>query len=204
MFNEGVFYDFIRVIVLGDIVLIKYFFNVFVEKIVWGEIIFFIYDYGIVLIDFWGIGDIFMRKFVKISGVEYMKIFDVIREIKIIKIGFGVVLYGEVFEDIVFMYELQNFLRNYYFIFSRIFRFFWKFKYVVVFGFFYYIYFNFEKVLKLILIVVGIILVGDFVIISFVNISILNEVYIGIFEEFSIKVVEVFGGKIIVVGGERI
>ncbi|WP_245250260.1 DUF257 family protein [Thermococcus stetteri] len=200
--NERIPTDFLTAVMPGDIVLIKYTSTEPVERVAWGEVIPSLHDHGIVSIDFWGIGEILVRKFAKTSGIEYTKILDVMREIKVIKVGPGAISYGEVLEDIVPTYEPQNFLRNYYSILSRVSRLPKKPRYVVMFGLSHYIYFNPEKALKSILTAVSTIPIEDIAIINFVNTSILKEEHIGILEELSTKIAEISGGRLVIGGGK--
>jgi hypothetical protein len=181
----------------GDIILVEYTSNEPVENVSWGELIPSISNYGVVVADFYGIGEILLRKFIRRSGKEYTRVLDALRDIKVVKIGPGAVSYGELLVEISPTYDTQLFLKHYYSILSRISRLPQKPRYMVIFGLSHYIYFNPDSSLKSILTAVSAIPAEDLVKIAFVNREILQDAHISMLRELSTVVAEIRDGELV-------
>ncbi|WP_456367307.1 DUF257 family protein [Thermococcus sp.] len=169
----------------GDMILIEYKSSEPIERFSWGELIPSLSNYGVVVVDFYGIGEILLRKFIRKSGKEYALILDALRDIKVVKVGPGAVSYGELLTEVSPSYDPQIFLKHYYSIMTRISRLPKKPRYMIVFGLSHYIHFEPDSSMKALLTAVSSIPAEDLVKIVLVNKEILNEAQLSLLREVS-------------------
>jgi len=179
----------------GDVVLIEYQSREPIENLTWGELLPAIRTYGVVVADFFGIGEILLRKFMRRGDVDYSSVLELLKDLRVVRVGPGTVTYGEILEDVVPSYDPHTFLRDYHSIMSKISRLPQKPKYMVTFGLGHYIHFDPVNAIKSILTAVSTIPAEDLVIINFVNADVIKRAHLAILEELSTAIVEVSGGK---------
>ncbi|WP_297550465.1 DUF257 family protein [Thermococcus sp.] len=180
----------------GDVVLVEYRSREPIETLAWGELLPAIGEGGVVVVDFFGMGEILLRKFMRRGEVDYSSIIELLRDLKVVRVGPGTVTYGEILEDVVPSYDPHTFLRSYHSIMSKISRLPQKPKYMVTFGLAHYIHFNPENAIKAILTAVSTIPAEDLVIINFINSEVIKRSRLAILEELSTAIVEVSEGNI--------
>ncbi|AHL23282.1 MULTISPECIES: DUF257 family protein [Thermococcus] len=179
----------------GDVVLIEYQSREPIENLAWGELLPAINAGGVVVVDFFGMGEILLRKFMRRGDVDYSGVLELLKDLRVVRVGPGTVTYGEILEDVVPSYDPHTFLRSYHSIMSKISRLPQKPKYMVTFGLGHYIHFNPENAIKSILTAVSTIPAEDLVIINFVNADVIKRAHLAILEELSTAIVEVSGGE---------
>ncbi|GAB6134589.1 DUF257 family protein [Thermococcus prieurii] len=179
----------------GDVVLIEYQSREPIESLAWGELLPAINAGGVVVVDFFGMGEILLRKFMRRGDVDYSGVLELLKDLRVVRVGPGTVTYGEILEDVVPSYDPHTFLRSYHSIMSKISRLPQKPKYMVTFGLGHYIHFNPENAIKSILTAVSTIPAEDLIIINFVNADVIKRAHLAILEELSTAIVEVSGGE---------
>jgi len=183
----------------GDALLVEYSSREPIEMVAWGQILPAIGEEGVVVVDLFGVGELLLRKFMRRG--DYSRVLELIGNVHVIKVGPGIVTYGEVLEDIVLSYDPHTFLRSYHSIMSKVSRLPKKPRYLVSFGLAQYIHFNPKEALKAILTAVGTIPAEDLIIINFVNADVIERAHLAILEELSTEVLEVVGGRLVPDGG---
>ncbi|NJE85151.1 biotin synthase [Thermococcus sp. CX2] len=171
----------------GDIVMVEYPSVYPVEEFSWGLLIPMLVDRGVVVIgDFFGVGDLMFRNYIRrISGREYSRIIEIIKKIKVVKVGPGSASYGEVIEEVVPVYDSHSFLKNYHMVVNRMANCPAKPDYVLTFGLAQYIRFGGDEAMKAILTSISTIPMEDWIGIHFVNVDILSPEHLAMLEEVS-------------------
>lgn len=177
----------------GDVVIIEYPSGYPMEEIVWGEVIPEISKENTVLIDdFFGIGDLMFRNYVRrLEPPEYKKIFKIVKNIKVVKIGPGRASYGKIVNEIPITYETQIFLDNYYLSINKIMKESIKPLYFVSIGVSEYIYFGKEKALQTLLTTRSFLPVEDWSSIYFLNKDMLSKEALAIMEDMASHVIDI-------------
>ncbi|WP_297467031.1 DUF257 family protein [Thermococcus sp.] len=188
--------DVLGLMTPGDVVLIEYHSREPIENVAWGELLPAISDDGIVVVDFFGMGEILLRKFMRRGDVDYSRVLELLKELKVVRVGPGTVTYGDILEDIVPSYDPHTFLRSYHSIMSKISRLPKKPRYLVTFGLANYIHFNPENAIKSILTAVSTIPAEDLIVINFVNSDVIKRSHLAMLEELSTAIVEVSDGTL--------
>ena len=177
----------------GDVVIIEYPSGYPMEEIVWGEVIPEISRENTVLIDdFFGIGDLMFRNYMRrLEPPEYRKIFKIVKNIKVVKIGPGRASYGKIVNEIPITYETQIFLDNYYLSINKIMKERTKPLYFVSIGVSEYIYFGKEKALQTLLTTRSFLPVEDWSSIYFLNRDMLPKEALAIMEDIASHIIEI-------------
>ena len=176
----------------GDIVLIEYSSTYPLEISAWGEVIPLLASEGLVVCDFFGVGEMFFRKYVRrLPGKAYSEFLELLRDIKIVKVGPGTATYGDIIEELVPTYDPHIFLRNYHSIMSKVSRMPQKPKYFVSFGLSHYIHFNPEEAIKSLLTAITNIPMEDLLGVHFVNKDIVKKEHLAMMEEIATFVIRV-------------
>ncbi|WP_457742847.1 DUF257 family protein [Thermococcus sp.] len=184
----------------GDTVLIEYSSLYPVETVAWGEVIpLLIRSGGLVVCDFFGIGDMLFRKHLRrLPGKKYSEFVELIKDVRVIKVGPGAGTYGETIDELVPTYDPHTFLRNYHAVMSKISRLPEKPKFFITFGLGHYVHFNPDDALKSILTGVGNIPMEDLISVHFVNGDILKSTNLAILEEIATFVMKLSRSGLIV------
>jgi hypothetical protein len=171
----------------GDTVLIEYESTYPIDEFSWGLLIpFLVGRDGVVVADFYGIGNLLFRNYVrKISGREYSELIGLMKRIKVVRIGPGSADYGEVVEEIAPSYEPHTFLKNYHTIISRMSRLPSKPEYFVTFGLGHYIHFGGDEAIKSLITAVSTIPMEDWVGVHFINENVMRKERLAMLEEVS-------------------
>lgn len=169
----------------GDTVLIEYSPTYPLGKFLWSFLMPRLIERGSVVIgDFFGIGDIIFRNYIRgISGKEYSGVIELIKEIKIVKIGPGSASYGEVIEEITPTYDSHGFLKNYHTIINRMAHSPTKPGYFITFGLAHYLNFGKDNAVKALLTSISTLPMEDWVGIHFINVDVLEEYQLAMLEE---------------------
>ncbi|NJD98337.1 biotin synthase [Thermococcus sp. LS1] len=189
----------------GDMILVEYPSTYPIEEFSWSFLIPALVERGGVVIgDFFGIGDLMFRNYTrKVSGKEYSKIIELIKEIKIVKIGPGSASYGEVIEEVVPAYDSHSFLKNYHTVVNRMTHCPTKPEYFVTFGLAHYVHFGGDEAVKAILTGISTIPLEEWVGIHFINVDILSREHVAMLEEMASMVFYISkDGLIVKKGGE--
>ncbi len=179
----------------GDTVLIEYEPTYPVEEFSWGFLIPALLDRdGVVVADFFGVGDLLFRNYIRrVSGREYSRTIELMRKIKVVKIGPGSASYGGVVEEITPSYEPHALLKNYHTIISRMSRLPSKPEYFVTFGLGHYIHFGGDDAIRSLITAVSTIPMEDWVGIHFINEGVMRREHLAMMEEISSMVFHVSG-----------
>ncbi len=171
----------------GDLILVEYSPTYPVGEFFWGFLVPRLIERGGVVIgDFFGIGDMIFRNYTrKISGKEYSSLIELIKEIKVVKIGPGSASYGEVLEEITPTYESHGFLKNYHTIINRMTHSPAKPEYFVTFGLANYLNFGGKAAMKALLTSISTIPMEDWVGIHFINVDVLEKDQLAMLEEIA-------------------
>lgn len=169
----------------GDIVLIEYSPRYPIEEVSWGLVIpELIKTHNLVVADFFGVGNLLFKNYVrKLTGRRYRELLEVIKRIKVVKIGPGSISYGDVIDEIVPTYDPQGFLKDYYSILNKVGRLPYKPDYFVSFGLAHYIHFNRELAIRSILTSLTTIPMEEWVDVHFINFEILDRETLAMLEE---------------------
>ncbi|ASJ13082.1 MULTISPECIES: DUF257 family protein [Thermococcus] len=189
----------------GDTVLIEYPPTYPLGKFSWGFLIPSLIERGGVVIgDFFGIGDLLFRNYIRrVSGKEYSDIIELIKKIKVVKIGPGSASYGEVIEEVVPVYDSHSFLKNYHTVVNRMTHSPTKPEYFVTFGLSHYVHFGGDEAMKAIMTGISTIPMEDWVGIHFLNVDVLSRVHLAMLEEMASIVFQLSDEEVIVKkGGE--
>ncbi len=191
----------------GDVIILEYPPTYSLERFSWGFLIPALMDRGkVVVVDFFGIGDITFRSYVRgIGGGEYSKILELIKELKVIKVGPGGGSYGEIIDEIVPTYEPQSALKSYHGVINRLVNSPTKPDYMVTFGLAMYLHFGGEGAIRSLLAGLSTLPVEDWAWVHLVNRETLPKEKIAIIEEVSSMVFELSGdGVTVKKGGEEL
>ncbi|NJE60347.1 DUF257 family protein [Thermococcus sp. 21S7] len=174
----------------GDIVLIEYRSTYRIDGFAWGFVIPALARVGsIVIWDFFGIGNLLFKNYArKMKGEEYVRILELLKDVRIVKIGPGSISYGEVIEEVTPSYRVQDFIKNYYTTIQRMERLPLKPTHVITFGLANYINFGGNETLKHILTALSTIPMEDWATLNFVNVDILTAEQLAILEEIAAAV----------------
>ncbi|ASJ05886.1 DUF257 family protein [Thermococcus pacificus] len=177
----------------GDSVLIEYESTYPVEGFSWGFLIPALLERnGVVVADFFGVGDLLFRNYIRrVSGREYSRTIELMRNIKVVKIGPGSASYGGVFEEITPTYEPSTFLKNYHTIISKMSRLPSKPEYVVTFGLGHYIHFGDDDAIRSLITAVSTIPTEDWVGVHFINEGVMRREHLAMLEGISSMVFHV-------------
>ncbi|EEB74935.1 DUF257 family protein [Thermococcus sp. AM4] len=190
----------------GDRVLVEYTSNVPISRILWQSITRHILDDETVIIfDFYGIGDITFRNYLRSAvGEEYKKLIESKKSVYIFKIGPGGASYGETVGQEKVYTDAESFLKAYYSMIHRALSLPRKPRYAVVFGLSEYLYFTGASGLFNLLNVVSTIPIEDWVTVVPLNIDAIDERQRAILEEISSWVIRITeeGCRIIKGGNE--
>ncbi|AIF68484.1 hypothetical protein PAP_00185 [Palaeococcus pacificus DY20341] len=180
---------------MGDVLLIEYPSNYPIEDLVWGEIIPEIAESSLVLIDdFFGVGDLMFRNYVrKLSPSEYKRFFKIVKKIKVVKIGPGRASYGEIINEIPVSYDTHDFLNNYYMSINKVAKTQTKPLYFISIGISEYLYFGKEKALQTLLITRSYLPIEDWASIYLINKDMLGKEAVALLEELASWVVDISG-----------
>ncbi|WP_297507947.1 DUF257 family protein [Thermococcus sp.] len=184
----------------GDVVIIEYSSLTPVERTAWGKLVPLLKANGnLVITDFFGIGDTLFRKYLRrLPGKAYSEFVELIKDIKVIKIGPGATTYGEILDEMVPTYDPHIFLKNYHAIMSRISRLPQKPKFLLSFGLSHYARFNPDGALKSIITAVTNIPMEDLIGVHLVNKDILTRENLAVFEEIATFVLDVSDTQVLI------
>ncbi|NJE09449.1 DUF257 family protein [Thermococcus sp. MAR1] len=190
----------------GDTVLIEYRPTYPLEELSWGFLIPALIERGDVVIgDFFGIGDLLFRNYIRrISGKEYSDVIELIKKIKVVKIGPGSASYGEVIEEVVPVYDSHSFLKNYHTVVNRMTHSPKKPEYFVTFGLSHYVHFGGDEAMKALITGISTIPMEDWVGIHFLNVDVLSKAHLAMLEEMASIVFHVSNDELIVKKGGEI
>ncbi|CAB49351.1 DUF257 family protein [Pyrococcus abyssi] len=172
----------------GDVVVIEYPSTFPVHEFLWDELIPTLIDeFEIVIDDFFGIGDVLFRTFLRrVPPKEYSEIMErIIGKVKVIKIGPGKVSYSNVIEEIPLTYDLSEFIKLYYPGIREVIA---KASRRVIFitvGLAEYLYFGGDNALQTILLSRSILPIEDWTSVYLVNVNLAPEKSIAALEEIS-------------------
>ncbi|NJE05225.1 biotin synthase [Thermococcus sp. M36] len=171
----------------GDIVLIEYPSLYPIEEFSWGFVIPLVTERdGAAVGDFFGVGNILFKNYVRrLSGKKYRELIEMIKRIKVVKIGPGSISYGEVIEEVVPTYSVQSFLKNYYSVINRIGHLPTKPGYFLTFGLGHYIHFGGSDAMKAILTGLSTIPMEEWATIHFINEDLISREHLAMLEEIS-------------------
>ncbi len=189
----------------GSVILVEYSPTYQMERFSWGFLLPILMERGeVVVVDFFGVGDIMFRNYIRgIGGREYSKILELIKSLKIIKVGPGGCSYGGVIDDVVPTYDPQSALRSYYSMINKLVNSPTKPDYMVTFGLAMYLHFGGEGAIRSLLTWVTTLPVEDWAWVHLVNKGVLSEENLAILEELSSMVFQPSHGKVTVKkGGE--
>lgn len=177
----------------GDIVLIEYPSRYPVEELVWGKIIPQLsYSNQIIIDDFFGIGDLTFRSYIRtVPPKEYKELIEIVKNLKVIKIGPGMGSYGTIIDEVPLTYEVPEFMKNYYDAIRKASSGAIKPVYFITFGLAEYLYFGKEKGLQVILFSRSNLPVEDWISIYFINKDAIQKEVLAILEEISPWIVDV-------------
>ncbi|AHF80895.1 DUF257 family protein [Thermococcus paralvinellae] len=177
----------------GDVVLIEYPSAYPFENLAWGEIIPEIsHDTQTVVDDFFGIGDLSFRNYIRrVSPKEYRKIIDITKHIKVIKIGSGRASYGSIVDEIPLTYEISEFMKNYYDAIRKALVDSIKPLYFLSFGLAEYFYFGKEKAIQAILFSRSNLPVEDWTSIYLINKTLIEEPQLAVLEDISAWILDI-------------
>ncbi|WP_324736653.1 DUF257 family protein [Thermococcus sp. SY098] len=177
----------------GDVVLIEYPSAYPFEDLVWGEIIPEIsHDNQIVVDDFFGIGDLSFRNYIrKISPKDYRRIIEITKHIKVIKIGPGRASYGSIVDEIPLTYEISEFMKNYYDAIRKALVDSIKPLYFLSFGLSEYFYFGKERAIQAILFSRSNLPVEDWTSIYLINKNLVEMPQLAILEDISAWIIDI-------------
>ncbi len=191
----------------GDTVLIEYPPTYPLEEFSWGFLIPSLIERGEVVIgDFFGVGDLLFRNYIRrVSGRKYSDIIELIKKIKVVKIGPGSASYGEVIEEVVPVYDSHSFLKNYHTVINRMTHSPTKPEYFVTFGLSHYVHFGGDEAMKAIMTGISTIPMEDWVGIHFLNVDVLSRAHLAMLEEMASIVFQLSKEEVIVKkGGEAL
>ncbi|ACS33381.1 Conserved hypothetical protein [Thermococcus gammatolerans EJ3] len=191
----------------GDRVLVEYTSNVPISKILWQSITHHILnDETIIIFDFYGIGDITFRNYLRSAvSEEYKKLIESKKNIYLFKIGPGGASYGRIVGQEKVYTDTESFLKAYYSMVHRALSLPRKPRYAVVFGLSEYLYFTGSSGLFNLLNVISTIPIEDWVTVVPLNIDAIDGRQRAILEEISSWVIRITeeGCQIIKGGKER-
>ncbi len=189
----------------GSVILVEYSPTYQMERFSWGFLLPILMERGeVVVVDFFGVGDIMFRNYIRgIGGREYSKILELIKSLKIIKVGPGSCSYGGIIDEIVPTYDPQSALRSYYSMINKLVNSPTKPDYMVTFGLAMYLHFGGEGAIRSLLTWVTTLPVEDWAWVHLVNKGVLSEENLAILEELSSMVFQPSHGEVTVKkGGE--
>ncbi|AFK23353.1 DUF257 family protein [Pyrococcus sp. ST04] len=188
----------------GDVAIIEYPSTFPVHELLWDNLILnFIEEFEVVIDDFFGIGDIMFRTYIRrVSPEKYKMIMEnVVGNVKAVKIGPGKVSYSEVIEEIPLTYDLSEFIKLYYPGIREILA---KSSKKVIFltvGLAEYLYFGREKALETIILSRSVLPIEDWTSVYLLNIDLAPEKSVAALEEISPLVIYVSNKGILVKKG---
>ncbi len=189
----------------GDMIILEYPSTYPMERFSWGVLIpALMGKRNVVVVDFFGIGDVMFRNYVRgISGGEYSKTLEMIKELKVIKVGPGGGSCGEVIDEIVPTYEPQSALKSYHSVINRLVNSPTKPDYMVTFGLAMYLRFGGDGAIRSLLTGLSTLPVEDWAWVHLVNRNALPDETMAIIEEVSSMIFELSGDEVTVKkGGE--
>lgn len=170
----------------GDFILIEYPSLYPLETLIWGELIPSISGSEILIDDFFGVGDLLFRDYLRKSSPEkYKSLMESTKKIRAIRIGPGRTSYASVVEEMPVTYEISEFMRNYYNALMKLFSPSTKVEYSITLGISQYIYFGRDKALRAILFTRSTLPFEDWTSIYFVNNDILDKQQIAVLRELA-------------------
>ncbi|ASI98940.1 DUF257 family protein [Thermococcus celer] len=171
----------------GDMVLIEYTSTYPLEEFSWGFLIPRLVKRGEIAIgDFFGVGDLLFRNYIRGAPVKaYSRVLELIKRIKIVKIGPGSASYGEVIDEVVPSYNPQDFLKNYHAIVNRMIHSPTKPEYFVTFGLAHYIRFGGDGAIKALITGISTIPMEDWASVHLINVDVLERAHLAMLEEIA-------------------
>jgi hypothetical protein len=171
---------------LGDFILVEYPSFYPLGDLVWGEIIPSFSSHDILIDDFFGVGDLLFRDYLrKSSPQKYKEVMESTKRIKAIRIGPGRTSYASIVEEIPLTYEISEFMKSYYDALMKLSSHSAKVEYSITFGISQYIYFGKDKALRAILFTRSTLPFEDWTSIYFVNSDILDKQQIAVLRELA-------------------
>ena len=171
---------------LGDFVIVEYPSSYSLAKLLWGGLIPEIPQEEVLIDDFFGIGDLLFRDYLrKASPEEYKKAIEATKKIRAIRIGPGRTSYASIVEEIPITYNVSEFMRSYYNALMNLFSVSAKVEYSITVGISQYLYFGGEKALRAILFTRSTLPFEDWSSIYFVNSDILDEKQLAVLRELA-------------------
>jgi len=187
----------------GDVIIVEYSPTYSVERFAWGSLLPAIMSRKkVVVVDFFGIGDIMFRTYIRsIGGNEYSQILELIKGLKVIKVGPGGGSYGEVIDEIIPTYEPQTALRSYHSVINKLVNSPTKPDYMVTFGLAMYLHFGGDSAIRSLLAGLSMLPVEDWAWVHLVNQGALPEETMSILEEVSSRVFQLSHSEVTVKKG---
>lgn len=176
----------------GDFVVVEYPSLYPLENLIWGELIPSLSNHEILIDDFFGVGDLLFRDYIRKSPPEkYKALMESTKRIKAIRIGPGRTSYASVVEEMPVTYEISEFMRNYYNALTKLSSPSTKVEYSITLGISQYIYFGGDKALRAILFTRSMLPFEDWTSIYFVNSDILDKQQIAVLRELASKSIKI-------------
>jgi len=171
----------------GEMILVEYSSRVPIEDVICSTLAPALVKKGdVVVVDFLGVGSLLFRNYErKVPGRRYSEILELMKKLKVIKIGPSTANYGELIEALVPSEDSKSFLKNYHTVINRIAKLPSKPEYMLVFGFGEYVYFGGNSVLKNLLTALATIPMEDWVVVAFLNFEVLKPEQIALLEGVS-------------------
>ncbi|WP_048055355.1 DUF257 family protein [Pyrococcus sp. NA2] len=176
----------------GDIVIIEYPSTFPIHEFLWGELVMtLIDDFDIVIDDFFGLGDVLFRTYLRrVPPKMYSEIVEkIMGKVKAIKIGPGKISYTGFIEEIPLTYDLSEFIKLYYPGIREILTKASKRVIFITVGLAEYLYFGGDEALKTLLLSRSILPIEDWTSVYLLNTNLAPEKSIAALEEISPLVV---------------
>lgn len=176
----------------GDFILVEYPSLYPLENLIWGELIPSLSNREILIDDFFGVGDLLFRDYLRKSSPEkYKVLMESTKKIKAIRIGPGRTSYASAVEEMPVTYEISEFMRNYYNALMKLSSPSTKVEYSITLDISQYIYFGGDKALRAILFTRSTLPFEDWTSIYFVNNDILDKQQIAVLRELASKSIKI-------------
>ncbi|ASJ16114.1 biotin synthase [Thermococcus chitonophagus] len=172
----------------GDVAIIEYPSTFPVHDLLWDSLVMnFIREFEVVIDDFFGIGDVLFRTYIRrISHDRYREVMEkVVGKVKAVKIGPGKISYSEIVEEIPLTYDLSEFIKLYYPGIREILAKSSKRVIFITVGLAEYLHFGGEKALETILLSRSVLPIEDWTSIYLINLDLAPEKSVAALEEIS-------------------
>ncbi|AMM54332.1 DUF257 family protein [Pyrococcus kukulkanii] len=172
----------------GDIAIIEYPSTFPAHELLWDNLVMsFIKEFEVVIDDFFGVGDILFRTYIRrVSPEKYKRVMEsIVGNVKAVKIGPGKISYSEIVEEIPLTYDLSEFIKLYYPGIREILAKSSKRVIFITVGLAEYLYFGGERALETILLSRSVLPIEDWTSIYLLNLDLAPEKSVAALEEIS-------------------